>query len=162
MPKPLYPKPEPGKHPKWARPLAFEGTKTVFGSITVVLLLFSVSYGIWQINAPNFIVQTKNAGVSVGVIDGTKASSGVIQVRGQEESRSLSHGGIFKVAILVFWIIAPPIWFWFEYVGLYRYDDQTKREESEQFKYTQDLSSKVWLALVTALTILYFGKDIKT
>ena len=36
------------------------------------------------------------------------------------------------------------------------------REALDQFKYTQELASKIWLALVTALTFLYFGKDIRT
>ena len=58
-------------------------------------------------------------------------------------------------------IVVPPCWFWFEYFGLYRYDSGAHKPDWDSFKYGQDVSSKVWLALVTTLTILYFGKDIR-
>jgi hypothetical protein len=34
------------------------------------------------------------------------------------------------------------------------------KEDLEHLKYGQDVSSKIWLALVTALFGIYFGKDI--
>jgi hypothetical protein len=49
---------------------------------------------------------------------------------------------ISQAIILGIWILAPPIWFW------------------EVFKYGQEQSSKIWLALVTILLALFFGKNL--
>jgi hypothetical protein len=72
-------------------------------------------------------------------------------------SKELTGSGEVKAFILAFWIVVPPFWFWLEFFGHYRYE----RSDLEQFKYGQDVSSKIWLALVTALTLLYFGKDLR-
>jgi hypothetical protein len=80
---------------------------------------------------------------------------------GVKTLKSLTELGRYKVLILLFWIAVPPCWFWFEYFGLYRYDSGAHKPDWDSFKYGQDVSSKVWLALVTTLTILYFGKDIR-
>ena len=53
------------------------------------------------------------------------------------------------------------MWFWLEYFGLWRYEDKTKRMSLEDLKAGQEVAAKIWLAAVTALGILYFGKDIK-
>ena len=68
-----------------------------------------------------------------------------------------------RLWFLVFWIAIPPAWFWLDYYGLYRYDPVgAGKVDLESFKYGQDVASKIWIALVTALTILYFGKDLHT
>ena len=54
------------------------------------------------------------------------------------------------------WIILPPIWFWFEYYFLYK----GGAAGLEELKHGQDQSSKIWLALVTLLLGMYFGKDL--
>jgi hypothetical protein len=56
------------------------------------------------------------------------------------------------------WTLAPPISLWFEYVFLFG----KRRSMMEQFKYEQDAKAKIWLAFVTVLTVLYFGKDLWT
>jgi len=66
---------------------------------------------------------------------------------------------IRQACILCFWIIAPPLWFWFEYFFLYRPIAVAARPPIEEYKHGVDVSSKIWLALVTALLGLYFGKD---
>ena len=73
-----------------------------------------------------------------------------------------------EVVTLVGWIVIPPLFFWIEFFGIYcRRNGMTYTAgctpptDWERFKYTQDLSAKVWLAVSTALFILYFGKDIK-
>lgn len=76
-------------------------------------------------------------------------------------ARTLTCEAKWKVALLLFWVVIPPSWFWLQFYALYRYDDPKKREYWEKFKYGQDIASKIWLALVSALTILYFGKDLK-
>jgi len=48
-----------------------------------------------------------------------------------------------------------------EYFGIWRYEDKTARQDREELKYGQELAAKIWLAAITALGILYFGKDIK-
>ncbi len=74
------------------------------------------------------------------------------------ESRGVK---IVQVFVLVFWTLAPPIWFWFEYVILFRRAFPHANENSlNALKTQQDLSSKIWIATASALLILYFWKDI--
>jgi hypothetical protein len=71
---------------------------------------------------------------------------------------------VSQAIILVTWILAPPIWFWYEYFFLYRplirHPDERFKMTFEEYKHGVDVSSKIWLALVTALLGLYFGKDL--
>jgi hypothetical protein len=71
---------------------------------------------------------------------------------------------LWKVCLLAFWVIVPPLWFSYEYFYLYpqpgpRMTDEEKTRQLEEFVHGQENSSKVWIALVTALTGLYFGKQ---
>ena len=50
----------------------------------------------------------------------------------------------------VWWVIAPPIWFSFEYFTLYKKKGPNNAFES--FKYGQDVSAKAWIAFVIVLT----------
>lgn len=73
---------------------------------------------------------------------------------------------IIQAGILVLWIIAPPIWFWYEFFFLYKRTQDDNRDKDpdrdfDRFKFGQDQSAKIWLALVTVLFGLYFGKDFK-
>jgi len=61
-----------------------------------------------------------------------------------------------KGAILGIWVLLPPIWFWVEYFFIYKNLDSEVRPELGQFKYGQQLSAKIWLAVVSLLTALYF------
>jgi hypothetical protein len=60
------------------------------------------------------------------------------------------------------WTIGPPIWFWFEFhwVGFSGWDDSAPGRSLDFVKYSQELSTKVWLAVTSGFFILYFGKDI--
>jgi hypothetical protein len=58
-----------------------------------------------------------------------------------------------KVFLLIAWTLLPPLCFLFEFLHF-------PPGDLHNFQYEQDLKSKLWLALVTALTALYFGKDI--
>lgn len=62
-----------------------------------------------------------------------------------------------QAIMLAFWIVVPPVWFWFEYFYLYK---GSSNDDLEKFKHGQDQSSKIWLALVTVLLAAYFGKDL--
>jgi hypothetical protein len=71
--------------------------------------------------------------------------------------KPLSSWVKWKIGVLLGWTVIPPCWFWIEYFGIYT---EKKPGDFDRFKYGQDISSKVWLAVSTALLILYFGKDI--
>jgi cytochrome bd-type quinol oxidase subunit 2 len=86
-------------------------------------------------------------------------------------SLGIAHGGfaqgfnsknpvkVFQAMILSAWILLPPVWFWFEYFFLYKElsDEEKKTVSLEAYKQGADVSSKIWLALVTVLYGLYFG-----
>jgi hypothetical protein len=65
---------------------------------------------------------------------------------------------VAQVIVLCFWVLAPPMWFALE--KNVRSSEFQDDHSFERFKYTQDLASKIWLAMVTVLLILYFGKDL--
>ena len=68
---------------------------------------------------------------------------------------------IVQAGVLALWTLLPPIWFWFEYIFLFRDAyPSAATDKLERFKYQQDLSSKIWLSAVSALLILYFWKDL--
>jgi H+/Cl- antiporter ClcA len=69
-------------------------------------------------------------------------------------------GKVLQAVVLAIWIVAPPIWFWYEYFFLYQPIPETKKPSLDQFKHGQDQAAKIWLALVTVLLGLYFGKDL--
>lgn len=63
-----------------------------------------------------------------------------------------------KACILAAWTVGPPIYFLFEY---WRWGPRANvSPDWEEFKYSQELAAKIWVALVSVLAILYFGKDI--
>lgn len=67
-----------------------------------------------------------------------------------------------QLAVLVGWTLVPPLWFLVEFFFIYnpRFG-HTPPTDFELFKYSQDLSAKTWLAVSSALLVLYFGKDLK-
>jgi hypothetical protein len=71
---------------------------------------------------------------------------------------------IFQAGVLLFWIAAPPVWFWFEYYFLYKKlgppSGGPLKQSLEEYKHGVDVSSKIWLALITVLLGMYFGKDL--
>jgi hypothetical protein len=70
---------------------------------------------------------------------------------------------IWEAIIVVAWILLPPLYFWYEYFFIFDRSDATEaaKLKFEQFKYGQDVSSKIWIAVSSSLLILYFGKDFK-
>ncbi|HEX7158675.1 MAG TPA: hypothetical protein VF214_06660 [Edaphobacter sp.] len=67
---------------------------------------------------------------------------------------------VAQAVVLGIWVIAPPIWFWYEYFFLYPDTNITPKPSLDEFKHGQEQASKIWLALVTLLLGLYFGKDL--
>jgi hypothetical protein len=67
--------------------------------------------------------------------------------------------GYWRALFLAVWIVFPPIWFFIEYSSVLPGIAATSSLSFDRFKYGQDLSCKVWLAIVTLLFGLYFGKD---
>jgi hypothetical protein len=66
-----------------------------------------------------------------------------------------------QAIVLCIWVFAPPVWFWYEYFFIYRKisDKEKDKPTFDQYKHGVDVASKLWLALVTVLLGLYFGKD---
>lgn len=62
--------------------------------------------------------------------------------------------------VLGLWVILPPSWFWCEFFLLYRKVPEADRPKLDDFKYGQEQSAKIWLALITVLTVLYFWPNI--
>lgn len=68
---------------------------------------------------------------------------------------------VLQAVVLVLWMLVPPIWFLLEYTFLFpTVYPEAKEDALNAFKYQQDLASKIWLAAVSALLILYFSKDL--
>ena len=73
----------------------------------------------------------------------------------------LTHDTTKKV-VLALWTLGPPIWFQFEWEIL-RGEIRGKEGPEftkwfEQFKYSQELASKVWLAVVSVLLAIFYGE----
>jgi len=71
---------------------------------------------------------------------------------------------VTQAIFLCIWIVVPPVWFWFEYFFLYKEITPPAapplKPTMDEYKHGVDVSSKIWLALVTVLLGLYFGKDL--
>ena len=63
---------------------------------------------------------------------------------------------LIQAIILACWTLGVPIWFWIEFHWI----GSTIQDQGD-FKYSQELSSKVWLAASSVLFLLYFWKDLK-
>lgn len=75
--------------------------------------------------------------------------------RGQKEERNRHTA---KGWFLGLWVLLPPLWFYVEYIYLYRHFGKAACFDS--FRYAQELVSKGWVVLVLVLGVLYFGKEI--
>jgi hypothetical protein len=74
--------------------------------------------------------------------------------------RNNSQKTTSKATILAIWVVGVPTWFAVEYFYIYpKY--ALAYCDFDHFKYGQDVATKAWLAVVTILTALYFGKDIQ-
>jgi hypothetical protein len=59
-----------------------------------------------------------------------------------------------KGLIVGIWVLVPPLWFWIEYHFLYR---KLEGADFERFKYGQELSRNLWVAIAAVLLYLYLG-----
>ena len=147
-----------GQRPWWARPFVFSNVQTVMRFLATALLLYSVVYGFARVNCRNF----DSAGTShIDECQPEQAPKPNPTAPTPEAEKRLTGVGLQKAVLIMIWVLVPPMWFWFEYYGIWRYEDKQARQSREKFQLGQELSSKIWLAAVTALGILYFGKDIK-
>lgn len=144
-----------GQRPWWARPFAFPSSQNLLGYLATVLLMYSVWYGFYTENCRNFKSPT------AAQVNSGKAEPSAGPSLPASDEKQLTHVGFQKAALIIFWVLVPPIWFWLEYHGLWRYEDKKLRIECEELRLGQELSAKIWLAAVTALGIFYFGKDIR-
>jgi len=54
------------------------------------------------------------------------------------------------------WTIGVPIWFWVEYTFLASEEEKNDSVSFKRLKYSQELASKIWLAVAAVLAALYF------
>jgi hypothetical protein len=59
---------------------------------------------------------------------------------------------IFDLVVYAIWTLVPPAWFFLEYNFLFPSELKVKDVALEDMKYTQELASKFWIALVALLT----------
>ncbi len=59
--------------------------------------------------------------------------------------------------LLVFWAIAPPVWFWFEFHYLYR--ECAAQDSFDYFKYSQQVSVAIWAGVVFCITALLANSE---
>jgi hypothetical protein len=149
----------PGQRPWWARPFAFSNFQTVMGLLATALLLYSVVYGFARINCRNF---DSHGPTHIDECQPGEAAKPNATAATPEAEKRLTGVGRQKAILILIWVLVPPMWFWFEYFGIWRYEDKRARQDRDEFQLGQELSTKIWLAAVTALGILYFGKDIKS
>lgn len=65
--------------------------------------------------------------------------------------RSYTHQQLGNY-LVGFWVLAPPIFFWIDWVLFCRGMDE---KEQEVVIHTHDLSRNIWLALIAILTVLF-------
>lgn len=77
--------------------------------------------------------------------------------------RSQSFSRVNRAILLGVWLVAPPVWFSYEYFHLYRPNITPKvlpvqacDVDWEQFKYGQESAAKIWGGIVLFLGALYF------
>lgn len=63
---------------------------------------------------------------------------------------------IWDYILYVFWLMAPPSYFLWEYIA--KFPHKLDSNQMADFKYTQDLASKIWAALLIAFGILLLAK----
>jgi hypothetical protein len=114
-----------------------------------IFAFFCLWYGVTRLDKPNFDTPPRPA-----------CSQCISTAPDSGSEKPFSNYARWRIGFLFFWIALPPAWFWLDYFGLYRYDPVAGKVDRESFIYGQDVASRIWLALVTALTILDFGKDL--
>ena len=63
-----------------------------------------------------------------------------------------------KKTLMGFWIVVPPLWLWFEFCYLYEKGITPFPNDFQKYKYSQELSKNLWLAISAILLLVYFGK----
>jgi len=159
--------------------VAFGLSKRLVAAAATLTAIIGVA-GEFGIRASAAEASYYNPWYAIAVISGCYAAALSI-AHGFQQSLATGREGAAlasqsKAIILGFWIIAPPVWFAIDYflvfnhqwpqavdtvhaVGAHAADAAHVAEMFDRFKYGQEVASKTWLALVTLLTGLYFGKD---
>jgi hypothetical protein len=77
--------------------------------------------------------------------------------------KSIDCGGIkiLQAVVVAIWLLAPPIWFWYQFHFGWRNDKEGSRPPLDEFNTYQSLSANVWIATTSALLLLYFWQNIK-
>jgi hypothetical protein len=127
------------------------------GLLATALLIYSLWYGLTRIDCRNFDLP---GSLHINACQTEETPKSNVTAPSDSE-KHLTSVGCQKAVLIIIWVLVPPMWFWLEYYGIWKYEDKTKRQSREDLQFNQELPAKIWLAAVTALGILYFGKDIK-
>jgi hypothetical protein len=71
-------------------------------------------------------------------------------------SRVSGRFRVIDAALIAFWVIVPPGWFWIEYFHVVPKMRNEDLPNVDRFKYGQDLSAKFWIAGSALLTAIYW------
>jgi hypothetical protein len=78
-----------------------------------------------------------------------------------KETRRGDATTTIKAAIWAFWAVLPPVVFLAKfYYGPDLHPDDYSSQGLEIVKYQYELASRIWVALVSVLAALFFGKDL--
>lgn len=65
---------------------------------------------------------------------------------------------IFDFLIYAFWVMVPPLYFLVEYIHIFPDSCKIDKDVLDDFKYTQELGSKVWAGFIVILTTIVYAK----
>lgn len=79
-------------------------------------------------------------------------------VDSEKKSQYLGNYDIVDISIYFFWLVMPPIFFLFEYIFLFGKTESNRLNSNQitDFKYCQELGSKIWAAVVVCFSILLY------
>ncbi len=60
--------------------------------------------------------------------------------------------------VLFFWTLAPPLWFWVEYVWLVSEEEKSDTLKLARVVHGQGLASRIWLAVLAILGALFAAR----
>jgi hypothetical protein len=63
-----------------------------------------------------------------------------------------------KNTVIGLWVVVPPLWFWMEFCFFFEKGLTPFSNDFEKFKYGQEVSKNLWLAISAILVLIYFGK----
>jgi hypothetical protein len=60
--------------------------------------------------------------------------------------------------VLLFWTVVPPVWFWAEFHFIWKTAPTSGSTSLEVFRYGQEVSRNIWIAMTAVVAALYFNR----